>query len=399
MNTQELLLNEKKYVMNTYSRADVEFVKGDGCWLYDSKGKKYLDFLAGIAVCSLGHADKNLNRVLSGQATKLWHTSNLFHIAPQIELAKKLGELTGGYKSFFCNSGAEANEGAIKLARLYGKTFNKGKTLILSLDNSFHGRTLATITATGQKKYQAGLEPLPSQFKYVKPNNIADLRKKVTPHVCAIMLEFLQGEGGVNLLEKSFVDEVFKLAKQHSFLVIADEVQAGLCRTGKFFAFQNFGVKPDVFTLAKSLGNGFPIGALIAKPQVADLFKPGKHASTFGGNFLASSVANAVLDTMRKKKLDSHAAKMGLYFSKKLEKLKTLFPDIVLQVKGKGLMVGLALSKKIEASSIVKKAREKGLIMGTAGENILRFVPPLIIGTKEIDKATGILTSIFTEGN
>lgn len=397
MKTEQLVKTGTKHLMNTYNRADIAFVRGEGCWLYDNDGKRYLDFLAGIAVCSLGHAHKELNAVLNSQASKLWHTSNVFHIEPQIMLAEQLAQVTGGYKSFFCNSGAEANEGAFKLARLYGKTISKKKSVILSLDSSFHGRTLAAITATGQKKYQEGLDPLPTHFKHVKPNDIADLKRKANADVCAVIVEFLQGEGGINLLDKSFVDELFALAKKHKFLVIADEVQSGLCRTGKFFAFQHFNVKPDIFSLAKSLGNGFPIGAILAKPEVADLFKPGKHASTFGGNFLATAVAGKVLEIMRKKRLDKQSEQMGSFFAKRLGLLKSEFPGLVLKVKGKGLMVGLELSEKIKATDVVKAARSKGLIIGTAGENVLRFVPPLIVGKTEITKAVEILDEIFSD--
>jgi len=399
MKLDDLKKLEKKYVVPTYSRIPVSFVKGNGVYLYDSKGNKYLDFFSGIAVNSLGYNNPFIQQALAKQSSKIWHTSNLYYIEPQILLAEKLSKLSNKGKVFFANSGAEANEAAIKLARLYGKTIDKKKTKILSLENSFHGRTLATITATGQKKYQKGFEPLPSGFQYVKINNVQDLKKKMSHETAAIFLEFLQGEGGINLLDTEFVNTIIDLAKKYKILIIADEVQSGLCRTGKWFAFKHFKIIPDIITSAKALGNGFPIGAMIAKKEISQLFSFGTHASTFGGNFLATAVANAVIDYMKTHKMDNYVATMGRYFIKKLNNLKKQFPNTILKVKGKGLMLGLQISPKIPVGKIIEKAREKGLLIGPAGNNVLRFLPPLIIEESHIDKAINLLSAILTENN
>jgi acetylornithine/N-succinyldiaminopimelate aminotransferase len=395
MKLEQLIELEKKYVVPSYKRSRVSFVKGEGSWLTDSRGKKYLDLFAGIAVCSLGHANKTLNRALSSQSGKLWHTSNLFYIEPQMVLAEKLSKLSNGGKVFFSNSGAEANEAAIKLSRLFAHNKTGNRTAILSLEQSFHGRTLATVTATGQTKYQKGFDPLPKGFAYVKFNDVRDLVRKAGRNVCAIMLEFIQGEGGLNTLKPEFVAKVKELAKKYGFLVIADEVQAGLCRTGKFFAWQHYDIVPDIITLAKALGNGMPIGAMIARSDVADHFTAGRHASTFGGNFLSTAVANAVIDIMKSQKIDKAAAKKGVYFRKILEGIRKDFPQIIEGVKGLGLMAGLALRPGYTAGPFVVKAMELGLVIGQAGDNVLRFVPPLTISEKELSVAGALLRKIL----
>jgi len=396
-NIKEILALEKEYLIPSYSRADIAFVRGEGCRLWDTEGKSYLDFFTGIAVTSLGHCHPVVLRALQVQAKTLWHTSNLYIIKSQIEVAKKLSNLSNHGKVFFCNSGTEANEAAIKLARLYGKKIGQNKHTILSLENSFHGRTLGSLTATGQKKYREGFEPLVPSFKYVKVNDIDDLVYKADESVCAMIIEMIQGEGGINILSSNFVKKIFELAAEKQFLVIVDEVQTGLCKTGKFFAYQHFGVKPDIITLAKSLGNGFPVGAMIAKKDLSDLFSAGKHASTFGGNFLAMAVADAVLEVMISQKLDVEVRKKGKIFEDKLLKLKKKFSEFILEIRGLGFLRGIKLTDKLQASDVVTLCRKKGLICGTAGGNVIRLVPPLIVTEEEIDEAVSILDAVFTD--
>ncbi|MTI80782.1 MAG: aspartate aminotransferase family protein [Firmicutes bacterium] len=377
-----------KYVMNTYGRLPVALVKGKGTKVWDAEGKEYLDFISGLAVNSLGHSHPRVVKAIWRQADTLMHVSNLYHIEPQGQLAKLLVENSSADKVFFCNSGAEANEAAIKLTRKYAKqNLGKDKYEIITAKQSFHGRTLATITATGQEKFQQGYDPLPEGFKYVPFNDLEALKKAIGPQTCAVMLEPVQGEGGVYPASKEYLKGVKDLCQQQNLLLIFDEVQCGLGRTGEFLASQLYQVEPDITTLAKALGNGFPIGAMMAKEDVA-VFKPGDHATTFGGNPLASTAALATMQVMLDEGVINNAREMGRYFKDKLNSLAEKHSQIK-EIRGAGLMIGVEL--ETEGQSIVNYCREQGLLINCVGSSILRFLPPLTVKEKEIDTAIDIL--------
>ncbi|MEG6523366.1 acetylornithine transaminase [Desulfotomaculum sp. 1211_IL3151] len=389
MNNQEILAMGQQYVMNTYGRLPMALVKGEGAWVWDAEGRQYLDFVSGIAVNSLGHAHPRVVEAITKQAHALLHCSNLYWIEPQVKLAKILVENSCADKAFFCNSGAEANEGAIKLARKYAyQNHGPEKYEIITAVNSFHGRTLATITATGQTKYQKGFAPLPEGFTYVPFNDLEALTKAVGPHTCAVMLEPVQGEGGVVPADPAYLTGVKRLCEEKGLLLIFDEVQTGLGRAGKFLAYQHYGVEPDIITLAKSLGGGFPIGAMLAKDHVAKAFQPGDHASTFGGNPLASSAALAAMETLLQGGVLENAQVVGEYFKDKLTELIGQF-SFVKEVRGMGLILGLELT--IEGKDIVARCLEQGLLINCTNVNVLRFLPPLIINRDEVDQALEIL--------
>ncbi len=393
MTTHELINNSERYIMGTYSRLPVVLVKGEGAYVWDSDGKRYLDFLAGIAVCALGHSNPLVSEAISKQAGTLMHVSNIYHIEPQIRLAGLLVENSFADKVFFCNSGAEANEAAIKLARKYAhEHMDKGRCRIVSMKNSFHGRTLATVTATGQERFQKGFDPLPDGFGYVPFDDLISLEKAVTDDVCAVMLEAIQGEGGVKVPSEGYLEGVRKICDDKGVLLILDEVQTGMGRTGDLFAYESSGVAPDIMTLAKALGNGFPVGAMLATDRVAASFTPGSHASTFGGNPLAMSAGLAVMDALLNRGVLDNGRAMGIYFQEKLENLKKEF-SFVREVRGKGLMIGVELS--IEGADIVKGCMERGLLLNCTCGNVLRFVPPLIITKGDIDHAVDILEEVM----
>lgn len=395
MTGEQIMELSKKYIMQTYGRIPLVPVKGAGARLWDASGKEYLDFVAGIAVCSLGHCHPAVVEAINVQARQLMHISNLYYIEPQAKLAQLLVQHSCGERVFFCNSGAEANEAAIKLARKYAKLHNgPEKFEIITALKSFHGRTLATITATGQTKYQKGFEPLPPGFKYVPFNDLGALEAAIGPHTCAVMLEPVQGEGGVHVARSDYLKGVQDLCKRHNLLLIFDEVQCGLGRTGKFLAYQHYNVEPDIFTLAKALGNGFPIGAMVAKEKVATAFSPGDHASTFGGNPLACTAALATLEYLLNNEVIENAARVGAYLKERLVELAGQFP-FIREVRGLGLLLGLELT--IEGAPIVSRCRERGLLINCVDGRILRFLPPLIIGTEEVDQAAGILKEVFRE--
>ncbi len=377
-----------KYLIGNYARYPVSFEKGEGVYLYDEKGKKYIDMLAGIAVNTLGYNYPALTEAICDQAKKILHVSNLFYIKPQIEVAKILVENSCGDKVFFCNSGAEANEAAIKLARRYFYDKKENRFTIITFEGGFHGRTLATVKATAQPKYQEGFEPLPEGFKYANLNDIESVKSALDENTAAVMIELIQGEGGVIPAEKEFVKELYTLCKEKGILFIVDEVQTGIGRTGKLFAYEHFGIEPDIITLAKGLGGGVPIGAVIAKEEIAKSFIPGTHGSTFGGNYLATAAAKVVLQEVLKEGFLEEVEKKGEYLKKKLK-------EIGLNPRGKGLMIGCPLPEEKKASDIASKALEEGLVIGTAGGNTLRFVPPLIITEKEIDEAIDILKKVI----
>jgi len=390
MNSKEIIKISDKYLMHTYKRFPIALVSGKGALARTADGKIYLDFFSGLAVNNLGHCHPAVVKAIHIQAGKLMHTSNLYYTVPAMVLAKKLIGLSFPGKVFFCNSGAEANEAAIKLCRKWG---NPKKNEIITMKESFHGRTVTTVTATGQTKYQKGFDPLAPGFKYSALNDIKALRKAITNKTTAIMIEPIQGEGGVNVPDVKFIKEVRALCNKKKILLIFDEVQTGIGRTGKMFAYQYFGVKPDILTLAKAIGGGLPLGITIAEKKIAGVFEPGMHASTFGGNPVTCAAANAVLDTIKKEKLLQNANKMGSYLVKRLNEIKKKSPKIK-EVRGKGLMIGVELKEK--GAGIVKECMEKGLLINCTAEKVLRIYPPLNVKKAEIDKAVKILKGVLT---
>ncbi|NMB33730.1 MAG: aspartate aminotransferase family protein [Clostridium sp.] len=388
---------DKKYYMNTFGdRTPVCFEQGKGMKLWDKDGSEYNDFLAGIAVNALGHSHPRLVNAIKNQAQKLIHCSSLYYIEPQAKLAMVLAKNSCADRIFFANSGAEANEGAIKLARIYFK--KKGmpeKFEIITLEKSFHGRTLATIAATGQDKYQKPYSPLTPSFIKVPINDLNALNEAINPSTCAIMIEPIQGESGVNLTTIEYMEGVRKLCDEKGIFLIFDEIQCGLGRTGKLFAYEHLGIEPDIFTLAKALGGGFPIGAVCAKEHVAAAFEPGDHGSTFGGNPLACSAGLAVMDALLKDNLIENSEKMGNYFIKALSDLSKKY-DFIKEVRGKGLMLGIQLSIE-KAAEIREKCFDRGYLIGNVGNNILRLLPPLIVTKDDIDGMIKVLNDIFQE--
>lgn len=397
MKLNEIIEMDKKYFMNTFgNRTPVCFDYGKGLNLWDTEGKKYVDFLGGIAVSALGHSHPTLVNAIKMQVEKLIHCSSLYYIETQAKLAKVLVENSCADKVFFANSGAEANEGAIKLARIFfGKKGKPEKFEIITLDKSFHGRTLATIAATGQDKYQKPYSPLTPSFSKVPINDLEALEKEITDATCAIMIEPIQGESGVNLVNVDYMKGVREICDKKGILLIFDEVQCGLGRTGKLFGYEHFGIEPDIFTLAKALGGGFPIGALCAKDHVAQAFEPGDHGSTFGGNPLACAAGLAVMDVMLNENLVKNSDEMGNYLIEKLSSLASKYTYIT-EVRGKGLMIGIQLSID-KASAVKEKCFEKGYLIGTVGKNIVRLLPPLIVTKEDIDSLVDTLDGVFAE--
>lgn len=392
MNNQTVMRLDKKYVMHTYSRIPIAIERGEGVRVWDSDGKEYFDFISGIGVNAVGHCHPEIVKAIESQLKKLLHCSNLYHISLQTKLAEALCKVSFADKVFFSNSGAEANEAAIKLARKFGSKLG-GRYEIITMEGSFHGRTLATLKATAQTKYQNGFGPFPPGFKYAPFNDLKGVEKAISPKTCAIMLEPIQGEGGINVASEAFLQELRQLCHKKEILLILDEVQCGLGRTGKMFAYQHYSIEPDVMTLAKPLGGGMPIGATLAKEKVASAFEPGTHASTFGGNPLACSAALAFLKVVENENLVERARETGNYFRAGLEELKKEFP-FVKKIRGKGLMIGLELG--FPGKDIVKMCREKGLLINCTVEKILRFLPPLIVEERDIDGALKILDRVFS---
>lgn len=383
------------HVMTTYARFPVQFVRGEGCWLYDTNGKKYLDFLAGIAVCSVGHCHPYLTQALQKQAGTLLHTSNLYLTEPQARLARRLVELSDFERVFFTNSGAEANEAAIKIARKFGRTTGgENKTNIITALKSFHGRTLATITATGQPKYSKDFAPLPQGFQYVTYNDIAELEAAVDENTAAILLEPILGESGIWPATQEYLEKARELADKYGALLIFDEVQTGMGRTGKLWAYQKYGVLPDIITSAKGLGGGVPIGACLARGAAADTFKPGDHGSTFAGNPLATTAANAVLDIIADENLLENVRRVGAHLAKRLQELQEHYPETVAGLRQTGLLLGLALKKPI-AKQIVSAALEAGLILNAPAEDTIRMLPPLTLTEEEVDQGVAILEEVI----
>jgi acetylornithine/N-succinyldiaminopimelate aminotransferase len=381
-------------LMNTYSRLPVTFTKGEGVWLWDEEGKRYLDALAGVAVCGLGHCHPKLVRAICSQAGTLIHTSNLYHIGKQEELAGRLAALSGMDNAFFCNSGAEANEAAIKLARLYGHGKNIDLPTIVVMEKSFHGRTMATLTASGNRKVQAGFEPLLTGFARV-PYNDLEAVAQVAVHnknIVAILVEPYQGEGGVNVPEANYLQGLRHLCDQNGWLLMLDEVQCGIGRSGKWFAFQHSGIIPDVITLAKGLGSGVPIGACLAKGIAAGVFKPGNHASTFGGNPLACSAALTTLEVIEEEDLLRNALEVGDFMRMMFRAQLADLPDIS-QIRGQGLMIGIELSRP--CGELVKEALRQGLLINVTSDRVVRLLPPLVMQRSEAEQVVNILSDII----
>ena len=376
--------------MPTYTKVPLVFVKGKGSWLWDIHSKAYLDFFPGWGVGSLGHCHPKVMQAVRDQVSKLIFVANNYYTVPQARLAKELSRYLFPCKVFFCNSGAEANEGAVKLARKFGR----GRYEIITFENAFHGRTLAMLAATGQKKYQEGFEPIPEGFKSVKLNDIVAVKNALTHKTAGILLELIQGEGGINVAQKDFVLELRKLCDQENILLIVDEVQTGLGRTGKMFCYQHYAIVPDIITLAKALGGGLPIGAMAAKASIADTLVAGTHASTFGGGALVCRAALAVIKAIQEEKLLSNTQKMGEYLFARLEVLKKNHPAIK-EVRGLGLMVGVELT--IPGKPIVEQCIKEGLLINCTHDSVLRLMPALNVSKKEIDKAVGIMGGVFTK--
>ena len=382
--------------IGTYLRYPAAMVSGNGCVLTDADGKKYLDFLSGIAVCSLGHCHPAVTNAVKTQVEKLVHVSNLYYTEPQTELAELLVENSFGDKVFMANSGAEANEAAIKLARIASA---EGRHEILTLTGSFHGRTLATVAATAQPKFHKGFEPLPRGFKYIDFEDLAALEKSISPETCAIMCEPLQGEGGVRPLDADYLKKIRALCDQHDLLLIFDEVQTGMGRTGTLFAYQQLGIVPDIMTMAKALGNGLPIGALVTTNEIAAHFGPGTHGSTFGGNPVGAAAAVATMKVMLADGFMTAVQKKGDYLSKSLQNLVDQFPDYITGVRGLGLLKGLVMSESgaERGSDIVNVLFDRGYLINFAGNVALRFAPPLTVSFDEIDELVSALTEAVGE--
>ena len=380
-------------IARTYKRFPLVLTRGSGSTLWDENGRRYTDFVAGIAVCNLGHAHPKVVEALSAQARTLWHVSNLFYTLPQKDLAAWLTAHSFADRVFFCNSGAEANEAAIKLARKYFKDAGDGQRFrIISMEQSFHGRTMATLSATGQEKVKQGFEPLLDGFDFVPFDDLGAIRARVGPATCAVMLEPIQGEGGVRCPAPEFLKQLRAFCDETGLLLIFDEIQTGMGRTGRLFAYEHFGVEPDIMTLAKALANGLPMGAMLARERVAAAFGPGAHASTFGGTPIVSAAALEVCRVMESEGVIEHGRNVSAHFRSRLEWLKSRHP-IVADVRGMGLLLGIRLS--VDGEPFVLKCMQKGFLINCVQGNILRFVPPLVITVAEIDALISCLDEVL----
>jgi len=386
---------ERRYVLQTYDRYPVVLVRGEGCRVWDVEGREYLDFVGGIAVLSLGHSHPRIVAAIKEQAERLLHVSNLYYTLPQVELARRICENSFGEKVFFCNSGAEANEAAIKLARKYAKLhLGPERYEIITMENSFHGRTLATLTATAQEKFHKGFEPLVHGFRYCPFNDLEAVARAIGPRTCAVMVEPIQGEGGVNVPSEDYLRGLRELCDEKGVLLIYDEVQTGMGRTGRLFAYEHYGAPPDIMTLAKALGGGIPIGAMVTTDKVAQGFSAGDHASTFGGNPLAARAACAVFDVLLGEGVLENCQRMGEYLMEGLEALKDKYPSVV-DVRGKGLLVGMELRGR--AKEVALSCLKRGVLINNIGDRVLRFAPPLIVGKEEIDRLCEVLEEVLSQ--
>ncbi|MCD6386065.1 aspartate aminotransferase family protein [Candidatus Sumerlaeota bacterium] len=392
MNLTEIKELSQKYLMNTYGERDVCLVKGEGVYVWDSEGKKYLDFVGGIGVCDLGHCHPAIVEAVTSQVCQLIHCSNLYYIEPQVRLAQMICEHSFAEKCFFANTGAEAGEGALKLARYYAKKkFGEQKYGIITFYNSFHGRTMAMVTATGQERFQRGFEPLLPGFKYAEFNNIDSVRKQIDETTCGVMIEPVQGEGGIVPATQEFMQDLRQLCDENNLLLVFDEVQCGLGRIGTNFAYEYYNVIPDILMLAKALGGGVPIGAVLAGGEVADAFDVSKHATTFGGNPLACSSAIAFLNELFGKDLAARAAEIGSYFKQRLESLREQH-SVIKEVRGIGLMLAMDFSKPV-AREFYRHCLDGGLLVNVLKDDRIRLLPPLIIEKTHCDKAFEIMNS------
>lgn len=393
LTNEEIFAKDKSDYLPVFARYNIVLDHGDGPYVYDTKGKKYIDFLAGIAVNVVGHNYKPLVDAVSQQASKMIHCSNLYYTEVQVEATEKLKKLSGMDKVFFGNSGAEVNEGAIKLARKYATNIDPEKIQIISALHSFHGRTLSTLTATGQDHYHHGFGPLPAGFDYVPYNDIQALEAKMSDKTCAVMLEAIQGEGGVHVPDPDYLPKVRALCDKYNAVLIFDEVQCGMGRTGTFFGCQQFGVKPDIVTLAKGLAGGVPIGAFMATDKVANAFHAGDHGSTFGGNPLACAAACVVLDALIDGNLMENAKEIGAYLQSKFEEYKAKYPNLIKEVRGRGLILGMELTRP--GREIANECLDYGAIINCTAGNVLRFVPPLNITKAHVDELISVLDKVL----
>ena len=393
--TNKIMAQADRVMAKTYKRFPVVLSKGSGSTLYDINGRSYTDFVAGIAVCNLGHAHAGITKALTSQAQKLWHVSNLYYTRPQVELADWLVQNSFADRVFFCNSGAEANEAAIKLARKFFKERGEDSRFrIITMEKSFHGRTMATLSATGQDKIKKGFDPVLEGFDFVPFNDAEALRSKIGPATCAVMVEPIQGEGGVRCPDSGYLKAVRRICDQSGILLIFDEIQTGMGRTGKLFAYEHHQIEPDIMTLAKALANGLPIGAMLAKEEVAKAFVPGAHASTFGGTPIVTAAAFEVCKTLIQEDVINRGRATGEYFKERLVWLKARH-DTIVDVRGLGLL--LAIKLNINAESLVSRCLQRGFFINCIQEKILRFIPPLIIQKKEIDALIGCLDELLRE--
>lgn len=390
MTNGEIIGLTSKHVANTYGRFPIALVRGKGTRAWDADGKEYLDFVSGLAVCNLGHCHPKVVAAIKEQAERLIHVSNLYHIETQSLLAKMLTDNSFGDRVFFCNSGAEANEAALKLARKYFSDRGEKRDHVVTMEQSFHGRTMAALAATGQKKYQAGFEPLLEKFAYAPFNDIEAARRLVTGSTAAVMIEPIQGEGGVNVPSTEYMRALREICDKAGALLIFDEVQVGVGRTGTLFAYEHYGVAPDIMTLAKGLAGGVAIGAMVATEKVSSAFVPGTHASTFGGNPLATAAGLAALRAVLEDGVLENCKKVGAYLEGRLNGLRDKYP-FVTEVRGRGLILGMELAEGVKGPDIVKECLSKGLLMNCVGDRVLRFIPALIVTEKEVDEMLSIL--------
>ena len=390
----ELKERASKVLLGNYKQAPYAIVRGEGSELFDADGKRFLDMFGGIATVSLGHNHPRVVAALEKQAHLLWHISNGYYIEPQIQLAERLTRASGLQRAFFCNSGGEANEAALKLARRYfHEVKHEDRYEIICFENSFHGRTLATTAATGQTKYQKGYEPLPEGFKHVPFGDLAAVEKAIGPKTAAIWVEPIQGEGGVKVPQKGFLSGLRKLCDKHGLLLLLDEVQTGMGRTGRWFGFQHDDARPDVMTLAKAIGNGIPLGAMLCTDEAAKALTPGAHGSTFGGNPLATAVGVAVFDTMEQEKLVERCAELGPKLQAMLRKHLEPLRDVVKEVRGQGLLIGVELA--IESAPVVQRAREQGVLFNAGAEKVVRIAPAFTITEAQLEEACKVLATVI----
>lgn len=392
MNTKEIQEIYDRYVIPNYIRNPILLEKGSGVDVWDAEGTRYLDLFSGWAVSLLGHCHPHVVAAIQNQAAKLQHAPNIYYTEPQGLLAKQISEKSFGGQCFFCNSGAEANEAAIKLARIHNA--NTGRYKIITFLDSFHGRTIATVTATAQPKYHKGFAPLVEGFSYVPFNDLDALKKAVDDKTCAIMLEPIQGEGGINIATKEFMHGIRKLCDEKGLLMILDEVQCGMGRSGKYFAYQHYDIKPDIMTLAKALGGGVAIGAMTAKREIAKSLVPGSHASTFGGNPLACAAGVAVFETIEKEGLLSHVTKIGNYSVEQLQSLQKTH-NTIREVRGVGLMIGIELT--VNGAEFIKSCIQAGLFLNCTHEKVIRFMPPLNVKKEHIDEGLKIISAVLSK--